>query len=247
MIQFKSWFFVIIILTLTVGSCKKDDVVVDDVIDDGITTYEPTKVGLVSFYDFQGNANDTYGDNNGIENNVSYINDSTTNANQFLQLEGVNNYVDLTNPFDYSEKTISLWLYVEEVGSNLGIIYASDNPTLENGLTVIYIKEVDSEIKLSFNVAGEIKVANISQGTWYNATVVTSNDSYKYYLNGSLVGSGVFDKSICSSDGAIATVIGCDRTMSNRFFNGLVDNLRIYDRALLASEIETIYKAKFSY
>jgi len=208
---------------------------------------EPTQNGLVSYYNFQGNTDDDFGDIDGTGINVEYITDASQSENQFLKLNGVNSYVNLTIPFDFESRTISLWFNVTESESDFGVIYSSDNPTLKYGMTILSTKLVNTNIELYFNTSNHLDTINIEANTWYNATITTENKKFSYYLNGNVVESGVFEDFICSYNGDSTSVIGCNRTLNQRFFNGLIDNLRVYNRKLDDDEIKTIYKAKFRY
>ncbi len=246
MVKIKSWYFVIITLFLLGTSCvKEDETIYYD--DDTNQTELPTEIGLVSFYPFQDNANDVFGSNDGVEFNTNYLAETADVSNKFLQLNGVSTYVNLLNTFDYQEKTISLWFKINSISSNLQVIYSSDNPTLEHGLTLLTTKKVGSQIELYFGIGGKIHTEVIVAETWYNATIITNNGNYSDYLNGVLLTSGSYDTSICSSEGELTSVIGCDRYLNGRFFNGLVDNLRVYDRALSEKELAVIYNSKFSF
>lgn len=236
MIQLKSWLLVLLSIVMFLLSCGKEQ-----------PDEEPTQNGLVSFYNFQGNANDDFGDNEGTGMNVEYVTDVSHSENQFLKLNGINSYVNLSIPFDFESRTISLWFYVIESGSDLGVIYSSDNPTLKYGMTILSMKQGNSDIELYFSASNHLDTINIEADTWYNATITTENKNYSYYLNGYNVKSGVFEDFICSYNGDSTSVFGCDRTLNQRFFKGLIDNLRVYNRKLDDHEIKTIYKAKFRY
>ena len=206
---------------------------------------QPTQNGLVSFYTFQGNTDDVFGNNNGIEHNVKYLNlDFHNSNNQVLLLTGINSYVKLPDSFDYEAKTINLWFNVIESTTVLGVIYSSDNPNLKYGLTLLNIQLIDSHINLYFNVSNQQDTVEIEVNTWYNATIVTDGKKYSYYLNGNSIKSGDFNNYVSSSDGNPTTEMGCDRYLNQRFFNGLVSNLRIYNRKLSDNEIKVLYKAK---
>ena len=55
----------------------------------------PKKDGLISFYNFQGNADDVYGDNDGRETNAIYVTDDFLYNNKVLLLDGSNSYISI--------------------------------------------------------------------------------------------------------------------------------------------------------
>lgn len=206
---------------------------------------QPTQDGLVSFYNFQGNSNDVFGNNSGLEKNVKYSNLDFHNNNQALSLSGFNSYIKLPDSFDYETKTINLWFNVRESTTVLGVIYSSDSPNLKFGLTLLNTQLFNSHINLYFNVSNQQDTVEIKLNTWYNATIVTEGRKYSYYLDGNSIKSGDFNNYVSSDSGNPTTELGCDRYLDQRFFNGLVDNLRIYNRKLSDDEIKVLYQVKF--
>jgi hypothetical protein len=204
----------------------------------------PNKDGLISFYNFQGNSDDVYGENSGRETNAIYVTDYFLHNNKVLILNGTNSYISIPESFDFEAKTINLWFNVLESSPVLGVIYSSDNPGLDYGLTLLNTQLVESHINLYFNVSNQQDTVEIKANTWYNATIVTMGKKYAYYLNGNPVKSGSFNSYVCSYNGNSSTIIGCDRTLTQRFFNGMVDNLLIYNRRLSDNEIKGLSKTR---
>lgn len=201
---------------------------------------QPTQEGLVAFYPFEGNAIDIVGENIGIEQNVEYLSSNYTLSDQVIAFNGIDSYVDLRNDFDFETTTISLWFNALKINELVGIIYTSDNAELEYGLSLITVRKDNDTNHLYFNVSGQIMTVEIEENIWYNATIIRDNKQYQYYLNGVLVSSGEFIEYYNSGNGNTTAVIGCLRTLDRRFYNGLVDNLRLYNRALSGSEINTL-------
>jgi hypothetical protein len=206
---------------------------------------QPTRDGLVSLYNFQGNSDDVFADNNGMGSSIKYLIAGINKNNQVLSLNGFNSYVKFPDSFDYEVKTINLWFNVIKPTTVLGVIYSSDNPGLIYGLTLLNTQLINSHLNLYFNVSNQQDIVEIKANTWYNATIVIEGKKYSYYLNGISVKSGEFRNYISSYNGIHESIIGCDRTLNGRFFNGLVDDLRIYNRKLSDHEIEVLYWAKF--
>ncbi|HEX4104287.1 MAG TPA: LamG-like jellyroll fold domain-containing protein [Candidatus Paceibacterota bacterium] len=81
----------------------------------------------------------------------------------------------------------------------------------------------------------------LSNGTWYQITGTFDGTTLKTYVNGvldrQLAVSGTMDVSSTAVD------IGKTADSSGNYFNGAVDDARIYNRALSAAEIQAIYNA----
>ena len=59
----------------------------------------------------------------------------------------------------------------------------------------------------------------------------------KFYVNGVLVGTTAGTATITGSDGALR--IGGNASSTGEFFQGMIDEVRVYNRALSAAEIAT--------
>jgi hypothetical protein len=204
----------------------------------------PEQDGLISFYAFQGNTLDSLGNHNGSENNVQY--EEGADTNKYLSLNGMDTYVDLNFPFDFESRTINLWFRVTEEQGEISILYVSDNPNLQNGMTIMGVERSDTDVHLTYNFSSQLYTISINENEWYNASITVDHMSYGYYLNGELVKSGNAEYYKNSYNGVETAVVGCGRTVDRSYFYGLIDNLRIYNRALTESEIKSLYTVNFA-
>lgn len=198
--------------------------------------------GLISFYDFQGNANDYLGTNNGIEYNVEYLENSPVLSNKVLALNGINSFVDLQSPFDYEEMTISLWFNAQDFESIFDLIYTSDNPGLNYGLLNIAIRNDDGVNNLYLSVSGQVDTVAIEKNAWYHVAIIKYKKEYKYYLNSVLTKSGTFENYLTSDDGFQSAIVGCKRTFESGYLKGFIDNLRIYNKVLSEKDIQKLFE-----
>lgn len=200
--------------------------------------------GLIGYWKFDGNASDSAGNNDGILSGTpipAYV--VAGHAGQALQFNG-NNYVqisglldepqsitltawvNLTSPDDYGAEVISLGDYaavrIDETG---GFYYnGSDwNPT-----------------NTGENLAGE---------GWHHVAYVIdgANNVQKFYINGVEEGATYeYDDPISYSSLGENTLIGKhgnpSASDSDKFnFNGMIDEVRVYDRPLASEEISKIF------
>ncbi|MCK5028584.1 MAG: cadherin domain-containing protein [Bacteroidales bacterium] len=207
-----------------------------------ILDIQPTNTGLISYYSFENNVQDIFGENNGYGINISYIS-GYPNKNNAVSFNGIDSYVSLHNEFDYETMTLSLWFNPHEITSEYGIVYTSDNPTLKYGLQNILVLKNDEGVNLlSVNVSGQNYNADLEEGEWYNITIMRNNKNYNYYLNGEIVQSGSFENYLTSQDGSSSAILGSLRTLDKNYFKGQIDDVRIYNRELTKAEIKTIFQ-----
>jgi hypothetical protein len=85
-------------------------------------------------------------------------------------------------------------------------------------------------------------VSTLSTGVWYNITFTYNGSATRLYLN------GVLNNSVAATVGAIAAssanfIVGATYTVGSDPFNGNLANVKLYNRALSASEILQNYNA----
>jgi ribosomal 30S subunit maturation factor RimM len=92
------------------------------------------------------------------------------------------------------------------------------------------------------NGIGENFQNKVKINQWYFVVITVSNGVGKAYLNNELIGN--FSTSIINSADSIPICIGCNdynQSIPNHFFNGALDEIRLYDRAISLNEIGELY------
>src|SRR5207248_10159623 len=77
----------------------------------------------------------------------------------------------------------------------------------------------------------------IPMNTWTHLATTYDGTNQRFYVNGVLVKTVVNAGAIVQSNGALR--IGGNNSSFYEFFNGLIDEVRVYNRALSAAEIAT--------
>ena len=210
--------------------------------------------GLVAYYPFNGNANDASGNRN---NATVYSATLTTNrfgiANAAYDFNGSSSYIDipqnailngLTTNF-----TLSAWIYQRGINQNFGYRIIDKCPAGLPGGWTFDTWDGSSYRRLRLQAAGSynpnvIGATFYSLMQWHHVVATVSGTTGKVYLDGNLDGSGdvgsipqnMLDVYIGRAN------IGCGGGCGlEEFFNGLIDDVRIYNRALSPSEIQSLY------
>lgn len=202
--------------------------------------------GLVAYYPFNGNANDESGNShNGTVFGASLTTDRHHKANSAYGFNGINNYINTFSTFDYQYRTISFWAYFNDV-TTFQILITQDSNLLNYGLFLASI--TNGLFTLQGGGGGSPTVwyqtNTISTNRWYHFVMVRNESINQYYINGDLVGTASSNTSGSVLNANLNFIIGSDRTTTNRMFNGKIDDIAIYDRALSATEINSIYGVK---
>jgi len=206
--------------------------------------------GLVGSWHFSEGAGTTAYDTSGSANHGTLTNGPTWTTSKegetgkALSFDGVDDYIEIpsSSSLSYLNPVISwsVWIKMPSL------------PTVETATVLSrYIDGFSTQVRTSGEVYTEVYInsgtefyfdsnATLSPGIWHNLTTTFDSDTLKLYIDGNL------DKSL---SGAGATTfyeynnlwrIG-SRTTGVRFFPGSIDEVRIYNRALSASEIEELY------
>ncbi len=218
--------------------------------------------GLVAYYPFNGNANDESGNgNNGTNNGGTMTTDRNSVANSAYSFDGVNDYIiGLSNSFPTNQRTVSVWFFSNNIGiGNLGrgvLGYGGntcgeswnmhlDNPGSPLGLNSY---EVNTHCN-AFSVTSSYG-SLIPNGNWHNWVVSTNPNGTYFYLDGNLIQSSnlfinntvVANKNFVFGTFTNPNGIGASiNDPNNTVWNGKLDDIGIWNRALTQSEITALY------
>ena len=209
----------------------------------------------LALYEFEGNANDTGGTYNGTATNVVYneydgtasnVTYSTGKFGQAAVFNGSSSYITLTQPVNLSTDnfTYSFWIYpTTNTGYGAPLAqYGNSTPTRN-----FYSYRVGSTEKITFGLVSTGAVFNqlISTGTtplnqWSHVALVRDSSTQKIYINGQL--SGTLSNTTTTSTSSEPFLIGdTNDVVADEFFEGKIDQVRIYDKALSAADVTTLY------
>ena len=211
--------------------------------------------GLVAYYPFNGNANDESGNgNHGIVNGATLTTDRFGNAGSAYYFDGNDGIIVNTggNLDGFNSMTISVWVKPEN--SLWGGILSKGEYNGISHWTYELLRYPSGEIYASVypndgTGAGRIEVGNtdkIANSIWNHVTCVWDPSGYiKIYINGTLVEhvtSGVPTQMASTNYPLyIGRRLDIPYTENTAWFNGSIDDIRIYNRALSSSEIEELY------
>lgn len=213
--------------------------------------------GLVASYSFSGNANDnSLNGNHGTVNGATLTADRFAVANSAYQFNGSSSTISIpaTN-LQLSNYTYSIWvkpasspasgsatsiLSIGSAGADqfilLGNAYNSNTGWIGGGY---HIGGTNSLYK-----NGSLPTVN----TWSHLTLTRDNSNIKLYINGVLSGSVSTNGNkpdYGANSGIVAAMLGA-RTNLIQFFQGALDDIRIYNRALSATEVTDLYTSNAS-
>lgn len=221
---------------------------------------------LLAYYPFDGSS----GDNSLVDNSINkydgrlenfnvYTDWKTGKINKCLEFNGSNNYVSLgvvsaINNLGQSSDgyTLTSWVKIPEnitSGANLDII--SNGGTLTDvGNFNMTLSDISSNggafLTSSLTTANGVmnvegRGSSLSDNEWHFVSTVyhTSNTKLQTFVDG-IQNNIITVSGSVSSSPTSNTFIG-SRNSTSGYFNGFMDEMRIYNKALTTSEIEKIY------
>jgi hypothetical protein len=199
--------------------------------------------GLIGYWSFDGldmSGNIAY-DRSGQGHNGTLTNGPQAAAGkigQAMEFHGGTDYVDTGSDFiSTNALTISAWVYARSYGGS------GQGRILDNGSTVLKVPNTDY---FAFSSDGQVTAARSESGSlnlnsWTHVVVTrTSTGIANFYING--VGSGTADQNSGSpAAGTMNLFIGGD---GSHAWDGLIDEVRIYNRVLSPDEIKQLYTTR---
>jgi len=236
-------YFIKCIVTDTHGASVSDSLGVE------VRDLSKTQSGnLIAFYPFNGNANDQTGLHNGTVNGAVLTTDRFGIINQAFSFDGKTENIRIPNASSLNfanSITVSLWFKI-----STSFLFDREAFLFSHGSWQNRWKISLSNKKIRWTIKTD---SNINSGTrdldsdtkpntnkLYLVTAVYSGTDMELWLNGELDSFTQWSGNIlpASVDMTIAQMLPTD---NNYNFNGVIDDVRLYDYALSAGEIQKLY------
>lgn len=202
--------------------------------------------GLVAKYSFNnGNANDEAGTTNGTVTAATLTTDRFGNSNKAYNFNG-SAYIDCGNNQAIASMTtaysISAWFKRSTTSSGFEVIAAKWNTTpasehfflATNGSNVAWASAGPGN-------AGTNDPTTINLNTWTHVVFTWSSSGlHQVYINNTLTTSSSLGSHTINVTTPVNFFIGAQSPLS-RLFNGSIDDVRIYNRVLSATDVSALY------
>ncbi len=205
----------------------------------------------ISSHCFNGVPDDVSSNNRGvvINGNPTFGTDRNGKPNSAMKFDGVDDALVLSDSLDYKldSITFSCWVNVDNIGSSAASIMAVGGPTGDIHILLNNNPQFGF-YGFSFGCHNQDQTAHRSiVGTlpntnqWYHLAGVRTNTRVSLYVNGVLNGTTTFSASRANFGTKTEALIG-RRHSNQQYFDGRIDDVRFYDCAKSATEINDIYK-----
>lgn len=192
---------------------------------------------LIAHYTFDGNANDSAGSNNGTANGgPTYV---AGKLGQAMSFDGIDDYVTANAssfPTANASRTVTGWIKSSNRSQSAVVLsYGNSSYTFYTSFGGGGGRISTAEGSL-FSVAGS---TNLADDVWHHFAIVhdSTGPVQRVYIDGveNITGANTY-----STNNDPTAYIG-NRASLNRPFSGSLDDLRVYNRALTASEVSELY------
>jgi hypothetical protein len=216
---------------------------------------EYSRATPVGYWKFDEGTGATAYDNSGNGNNGTLINGPTWvngRCNKALSFDGVDDYVSCGNGASLnvtSSITVAAWVKFNALPSGL-VVFASkdEGPGAQNHKWIFGYAQNYAGISnaLAFHTMDptsgvlawhKSSVFSPAIGQWYHVAIVKSDASYTFYIDGANHGGDNTTYGIPS----VSAPVEIGRAEGGFYFNGSMDEVKIYGRALSAAEIWAQY------
>ncbi len=186
-------------------------------------------------WSFDANANSDVGSYNGtlVGNATAGVSDTT--RGNVLSLDGTGDYVDLpfvinpTNAF-----TTSVWVKRANTTSSSQLVIQQEGSNGRNFFLLNTSNQITSWLGQSTTTGSSV----INDTNWHHLAIVhDGSGSVTIYIDG-VAGTASSGLSVTSETAGL--LLGVNKGKNGGYFNGLIDNMKIYDSALNQSQINVL-------
>jgi hypothetical protein len=205
----------------------------------------PNYTGMVGYWHMDGNSTDSSGNNNNGTGTAVTYGTAYGKFGQGASFNGSNSYVNIPNNASLNVSggiSMAAWIKTSGTNNYSGIVqkFVDSNNT---GWGLSY--HTGGAVRADFGNGSSYIVAassgvNVVDNVWHFLVATYDGSTAKIYVDGVLRGSVAGSGYLTNNTRNLG--IGEDSDGGGgRYFNGLIDEVRIYNRALSASEISALY------
>ena len=198
--------------------------------------------GLVAAYGFDEGSGTTVTDASGNGNNGTITNATWSTSGKYgkaLQFNGTSALVTIPDAASLhltSGMTLEAWVNPSTVNAKWRDVIYKGNDNYYLSATSTNASRPDAGLIAGGTYADAFGTAKLSANTWSFLTETYDGSTVRLYVNGTQVASTAHTGNIATSTNPLQ--IGGD-SIYGQYFAGLIDNVRVYNTALSAAQIQT--------
>lgn len=213
-----------------------------------LPAYVPVN-GLAGWWPFNGNANDESGNgNNGVVNGATLTSDRNGALNSAYSFDGNFDYIDCGSSSSLGASTtqpisVSAWFFTQSNGNLLSKYLNLNTP---NSSFAVICSPPNSKLRITGNGVNYLEDNTVNFGQWVHVVAIfaSGTNNTQLFVNGTLTAQGT----ITLNSSAVATpfIIGMISGSFPGFFDGYIDDVGVWGRALTQQEVTNLYNASMT-
>ena len=209
-------------------------------------TYEVMSDGLLLYYPMNSDASDASGNNfNGVNYSCAPASDRFNNPGYALYFDGNGAYIDVPDGVYFDGNyTVSAWINPSEIRNWSRLIDFANGPGDNNVLCAISMNTTGYFLNEVYNNSYSGGYVYCSDAppldTWTMVTAVLDGNYISIYINGELCTTS-YTSQLPQNILRTQNFIGRSNWWGDSYYKGYMDDLRVYNRALDATEITDLY------
>lgn len=206
-----------------------------------VTIYDPAPPNGLARYTFDGDVLDSWGSYDGTNSGGTFTT-TRQEGTDALDFDGTSSYVELPNYtsglFDgTNDWTISHWVYPRDLTSTQRLFHPRGQA--DCGTRITNSGEFDI-YWWNPNGSNTVATTNITSGAWNHLVGVwdATNSEMRVYVDGNFEASGAIGDPYLTSS---VNTFGCRPDNDSHYFDGIMDDPRLYDKAMTDTEVNDLY------
>ena len=231
------------------GLKEEDSISNGDAETDSKKEPEFLKEGLVAYYPFNGNAKDESGNgHDGKVNGATLVADRKGESNSAYEFGEYDSIISsgLNSALGKENFTFSAWINCTSFGAGNVILSGGEYSPRSGGQFYLRIDDKNYKHKAQLYVVRNGKSQTVHSireliiGKWFHIIGQRMESGLKIFING--VQELESESEAVSVESTVPIRIGVMDSFVNARMNGLIDDVRIYNRALSADEVKALYE-----
>jgi len=222
---------------LTVNAVK--DVAGNPIV--GATYTYQYSSGLIGYWELDDGSGTSAADSSGNNNTGALISGSTWTSgilNGAVQFDGIDDAVEIgTTGWNVNSGTVSLYAYPYNSGGSQYLFGHNVGTSSWSNRIQLYTSDGALGLGLGDSHTVETAIQNLSPQTWHHIALTWDGTNYAVYINGIEDANGSYAGLTALNTLADIGNTGNTSYRNQETFNGIIDEVRLYNHALTADEV----------